>query len=87
MPVSIELPENLELKLRGETEDLELFAKEAFAIEAFRAGKLSLGQFSELLGISHYEADGILKARGIELEQSDDELESERAALRNLLRR
>ena len=64
MSVSIELPENLEQKLRGETENLELFAKEALAVEAYRAGKLSLGQFAELLAISQYEADGILKSRG-----------------------
>lgn len=47
--------------------------------------KLSLGQFADLLGISQYEADGILKARNVSLAPSETELAAEREALRRLL--
>ena len=40
-------------------------AKLGLAVEAYRNMKLSLGQFADLLGVSQYEADGILKDRNV----------------------
>lgn len=92
MTVSFDLPANIEQQLRrdiGELGggDLDRAAKEALAVDAFRAGKLSLGQFAEVLGLSTYEADGLLKQRNILLDHSEEELEHERIALRELLKR
>jgi predicted HTH domain antitoxin len=81
MSVSIELPVGLERKLRQEMGDLEQAAKEALAVEAYRTSKLSLGQFAELLDLSIFQADSLLKQRGILLEYSDAELDAERQTL------
>jgi predicted HTH domain antitoxin len=82
--VTFDLPLSVEEKLRREMGDLDQIAKQALAVEAFRAAKLSLGQFADLLGISTYEADGFLKARGVFLDLSETELGDERTALRKL---
>jgi len=66
---------------------LDRAVNEALAVHAFRAGKLSLGQFAEMLGLSTYEADGLLKQRNILLDHSEEDLERERAALLGLLKR
>ena len=85
MAISIELPAGVEAHLRAEMSDVDAVAKVGFAIEAYRSGRLSLGQFAELLGVGQYEADGILKERGIALCQSEDELSAERDTLRRLI--
>ena len=64
MTISFQLPAEIEKSLRRELVDLDQVAKQALAVEAFRSGKLSLGQFAEILGLSSYEADGFLKQRG-----------------------
>jgi predicted HTH domain antitoxin len=85
MAISIELPPNVEARLRAELADLDEVAKLGLAVEAYRGDKLSLGQFAELLGISQYEADGILKERGVTLSLSEAELSAERDALQRLI--
>ena len=85
MAISIELPPNVEARLRAELADLDEVAKLGLAVEAYRSTKLSLGQFAELLGISQYEADGILKERGVTLSLSEAELTAERDALQRLI--
>ena len=85
MAVTIDLPPNVEARLRAELADLDEVAKLGFAVEAYRNAKLSLGQFAELLGISQYAADGILKERGVTLSLNEDDLTAERDALRRLI--
>jgi predicted HTH domain antitoxin len=85
MAISIELPAGVEALLRAEMSDVDVVAKVGFAVEAYRSGRLSLGQFAEVLGVSQYEADGMLKERGIALCQSEDELSAERDTLRRLV--
>lgn len=84
MTVTIHLPEGIEAQLRREMGNLDQIAKEALAIEAFRAAKLSLGQFAEVLGLSTYDADGLLKQRGVFLHLTDEAAEQERAVVRDL---
>jgi predicted HTH domain antitoxin len=85
MSIAFQLPEHVESVLRNELGDLEQLAKEAFAIEAYRSGKLSLGQLAELLGLSQYEADGLLKQRGVLFDVDEEELARQRETLRRLL--
>ncbi len=56
-------------------------AKEALAIELYREGKLSLGQVAEMLGLSVYQADGLLKQHGVELPYTVADFEHDGAAL------
>jgi predicted HTH domain antitoxin len=81
MSITFEIPDWVEATLRREWGDLDRAAKEAFSVEAFRAGKLSLGQFAELMGMGTYEADGYLKAHGVFLDLSEAELAEEREML------
>jgi predicted HTH domain antitoxin len=83
--ITIELSPAVEAKLRAGIVDLNGTAKLGLAVEAYRSGTLTLGQFAELLGVSQYEADGILKARGVLLELDDEQLAEERATLARLL--
>lgn len=85
MTISIDLPPNIEARLRAEFLNLDEVAKLGLAIEAYREAKLSLGQFAELLGISQYEADGVLKRRGVMLDLTEAELATERETLRRLI--
>jgi len=65
--------------------NVDAAAKLGLAIEAYRAGTLSLGQFAELVGVGQYEADGILKERGVMLDLSSEQLAEERETLSRLL--
>ena len=88
MTLTIHIPKLAEEALRqafGEALGQE--AKEALAVEAFRRGKLSLGQLAEVLGIDTYQADGLLKSRGVMLDDSLAQFDSELAALNQLLQK
>jgi predicted HTH domain antitoxin len=85
MAVTIELPPNVEARLRAEMVDLDEVAKLGLAVEAYRNAKLTLGQFADLLGVSQYAADGILKERGATSSLSEEELAAERDMLQRLI--
>ncbi|MBI4581503.1 MAG: UPF0175 family protein [Planctomycetes bacterium] len=87
MPVTFDLPADLETHLRQQYPDLDRDAKEAFTVEAYRAGRLSIGQVSDVLGISVYEAEGFLKNRGAVREVCGAEIQEDLASLRDLLSR
>jgi predicted HTH domain antitoxin len=51
------------------------------AVEFYRESKLSLGQVAEMLGLSAYQADGLLKQHGVEVPCTIADFEQDRAAL------
>ena len=62
MKVTIEIPDAIERSLHQQLgQEMAQAAKEAMAIAWYQAEKLSIGQVAELLGISVYEADGLMK--------------------------
>lgn len=61
MSIVIQLPEELERDLRSRLGDLDATAREAFAVELYRQHKLSHRQMSEILGLSRFETDAVLK--------------------------
>jgi predicted HTH domain antitoxin len=77
MTVSFQFPGQLQAQLEREWGDLGQAAKQALVVEGYRTRALSLGQLAEALGISAYEADGLLKQRGIYLKPSEEELAAE----------
>jgi predicted HTH domain antitoxin len=84
--VSFQLPESIEEGLRAELGDLSAAAKEAALVELYRQGQLSHGQFAECLGISRYEADGVLKRHGVvEDLLTPAELDKQLSELRGLI--
>jgi hypothetical protein len=66
MHVTLELPDDLAGRLASDGISLERAALEAIAVEGVRSGKLTTAQARRLLGISsRYEMDGFLKAHGV----------------------
>ena len=69
MDVHLEVPEEFARHLASDSKGLARVALEALAAEGVRSGKLSVFQARTLLGIqSRYEMDGVLKAHGVFLD-------------------
>lgn len=85
MRITLDVPEDIAAHLAGQGADLARAALEAFAIEEYRAGRLSAAQLRRLLAFeTRMQVDGFLKAHGIELEYTLEDLERDRAAHRRL---
>jgi hypothetical protein len=69
MDVHLVIPEELARQLASDANGLARAALEAIALEGVRSGKLTVSQARRLLGIeSRYEMDGFLKAHGVFLD-------------------
>lgn len=88
MVVNVELPAEVELRLRAESPDLESDAKEAMLVELYRQDKISHYELSLALGLDRFETDGVLKKHNVtEGLPSLEELEEDLQHLRQLLNR
>jgi predicted HTH domain antitoxin len=65
MPVTIQLPADVEERLRAQTPDLENELKEAVALDLFRRGKLTHYELSKILGLDRFETDAYLKRHNV----------------------
>jgi hypothetical protein len=65
MVVSVELPADVERRLRAQSADLEAEAKEAMLIDLYRQDKLSHHELSQALGLERLETDAVLKRHGV----------------------
>ena len=63
-------------RLTAEGADLERRALEAFGLAEYRAGRITLPGLRRPLGLSRYELDGFLKARGVYEEYTLEDLSS-----------
>ena len=61
MSITVQLPAELEQRLRAQTPDLEAQAKEAMLVELYRQNKLSHTELSQALGLDRLETEGVLK--------------------------
>lgn len=66
LKLTLNLPPDLEGRLRTESADLESEAEEAFAVQLFRRGKLDHVQLSRALELDHFETDSLLQRFGVE---------------------
>ena len=81
MNVHLEIPEELARRLASDANGLARAALEAIALESVRSGKLTVSQARRLLGIqSRYEMDGFLKAHGVFLDLTLEDVRSDSAA-------
>lgn len=86
MAVTIELPDDVEKRLRAESPDLDSEAKGAMLVELYRLDKLSRHELALALGLSRFETDGVLKKhRVVEDLPSDEELAEDLERARTLL--
>jgi hypothetical protein len=75
MQVYLEIPEDVARQLGGDAGDLTRAALEAVALEGIRSARLSVFQARRLLGIeSRFEMDGFLKAHGVLLDLTLDDV-------------
>jgi predicted HTH domain antitoxin len=63
--VTLDLPAEIERKLRAETPDLNSDVKEAYSLELFRRGRLSHYELSQVLGLDRFETDAYLKRHNV----------------------
>jgi len=84
-PFMIALDHETECKLREVFgQGFDEIAREALIAEAYRKGKLSIGQAAHLLGLSVNDAHGFMKQRGIPVNYTLSELEADCASLHEL---
>ncbi len=87
MNVILPIPDDLAASLSADGSDLSRRALEAFGLEEFRAGRLTLPQLRRLLGFeTRYELDGFLKAHGEYLDYTIEDLDRDVAEIEQLLR-
>jgi predicted HTH domain antitoxin len=86
MKLTIDIPPGIEGILQQQLgSDLERAASEALAIAWYQSEQLSIGQVAEFLGISIYEAEGLLKRHRVAAPYSVDDFEHDRETLNRLL--
>lgn len=84
MPISFEIPHDIERQLRTEGADLDDKAREALLVELFREQKITHRQLGEALGLEAYETDGLLKRYNVGLGISAEEMREEALSLRSV---
>lgn len=86
MKVTIEIPNSVRQSLQSELgQDLAQAAKEALAIAWYQAEKLSIGQVAELLDMSNYDAEGLMKKHHVDAPYSLEDYQRDRDTLDRLL--
>src|SRR5688500_10657340 len=65
LTVTLNLPPDLEAKLRQDAPDLNNDMKEAYALELFRHGRLNHYELSRILGLDRFETDAYLKHHNV----------------------
>jgi predicted HTH domain antitoxin len=81
----IDLPDELSAALASSGQELPRAAFEAIAVEAYRERKISTAQLRRMLGFqTPMQVDGFLKAHGVELEYTLEDLERDRETHRHL---
>ena len=65
MAVTIQLPIDVEQRLRAQTPNLDAEAKEAVALDLFRKGRLSHYELSQMLGLDRFQTDAYLKGHNV----------------------
>lgn len=63
--VTLDLPADLEEKLRRENPNLDAEVKQAYALQLFRQGTLSHYELSRALGLDRFQTDALLKRHNV----------------------
>jgi Uncharacterised protein family (UPF0175) len=85
MNLNVEIPDDLAQRLGAGGDDLSRRALEGFAVEEYKAGRLTKPELRRLLGFdTRYELDGFLKAHGVWMNYTIDDLRREVDTLERL---
>jgi hypothetical protein len=85
MNVTLRIPDDLVERLSAGGEDISRRALEAFALDEYRAGRLTRPELRRLLGFeTRMEMDGFLKQRGVDESMTIADFERDRQDLDRL---
>ena len=88
MAVTVQLPPDVEQRLRAQSSDLDTEAKEAMLIELYRQDKLTHYELSLALGLDRFETDAVLKKHHVTEDLPTlQELEDDLRTLRQMVNR
>lgn len=85
LTLKIDLPDDIERKLREETPDLDADAREAYLVDLYRRDRLTHFQLAQALNLDRFETDGILKKHNVMIELSAEDFCAECADLRHIV--
>jgi hypothetical protein len=86
MPVTIQLPPDIERQLRDADPKLDDSARDQFLVANYQAGKLSTGDIALILGFeTRFEAERWLGSRGVQQNYSQQDLDADRETLDRIL--
>ena len=86
LKITLNLPADVEEKLRREIPNLDTDVREAFVLELFRRGKLTHYELSRVLGVDRFETDAYLKRHKVfEGSLTMGDLESDRQTLERVM--
>lgn len=86
MEVVVHISDSVVATLPSQVGDLARDLLESYALEGYKSGKLTAYQMQELLGLeTRMEVDAFLKAHGVPLEMTLEDLEEGRKSLDALL--
>jgi predicted HTH domain antitoxin len=81
--VAVDIPDDLERRLKERWQDVPRKALEAIAIEAYRSGALTAAEVQRLLGIqTRWDLDAFLKQAGALLDYDESDLARDLEAFR-----
>jgi predicted HTH domain antitoxin len=81
MDVVVTMPDQVARQWGDNPKAIGRHVVEDAVIERYRAGRLSHRQVGEVLGLDYWQVETFLKERGVPLNYSAEDLESDRAAL------
>lgn len=86
LTVTLDLPADIETRLRRDIPKLEADVKQAYALELFRRGEISHHELSKMLGLDRFETDAYLKRHNVfEGSLTAEDLEQQRQTLERVL--
>jgi predicted HTH domain antitoxin len=84
--VAVNLPPEIEDRLRAESGDLSSAVRESFAINLFRRGILTHHALGQVLGLDRFETDALLKRNDVtEYSLTNEDIDADVRSLKELL--
>jgi predicted HTH domain antitoxin len=85
--LAVNLPPEVEQRLRAESGDLSSAVLESFAINLFRRGILTHHQLGQVLGLDRFETDALLKRNDVnEYSLTHEDIDADVRSLKEFLR-
>jgi hypothetical protein len=81
MDVTLQIPDDIAAHLAPGGGDLSRRALEGFALEEYKAGRITKVQLRQMLGLERIELDGFFKSHGVYDDYTMEDFEAERQAL------